>query len=149
MITNTEVLITCDVFGRKKEVWVNQKCPVGTFYKFRNVQSVLCTNPKMSRRYSFTNSEMSRRYFVQIQKCPVGIFYKFRNAPPVLCTNTEISHRYSLQIQKCPVITLYKSRNIPSILFTNSETSHRYFVQIKIIVTMAQKSRMCKIKLIF
>ena len=51
------VLIAYAVSGRKKEVGVNQKFPVATLYKSRNVPSVLF----------FTNPEMSRRYFVQIK----------------------------------------------------------------------------------
>ena len=52
------VPISYDVFGRKKEVGVNQKCPVGTLYKSRiyhqyflqihNVTSVLRTNKNNS-----------------------------------------------------------------------------------------------------
>ena len=45
-------------------------------YKSRNIPSVL-----------FRNSEMSRRYRVQIQKYTFGTLYKFKNVPSVLRTN--------------------------------------------------------------
>ena len=108
----------------------------------RNVPSALFTNSEMSSRYFVQIQKCPVGTLLQIQKCPVGTLYKSRSVPSVFFTNLEMLRRYFVQIQKYPIGTLYKFRNVPSVLCTNKNNSN-HGTEIKDVQNKINILRLC------